>query len=274
MSSSAPVGLTILLPNLVRSNLIAVVPAPASPAHRSARLVHVVREVQAIIFDLDNTLWDVGPVILRAEHAMARFLAERYPRVMQLHTLDSMRDARARMAVEHPAMRHDFTWLRKRALAIHAREAGYAEVMVEEAFDVFYRARNEVVLYDDVIPALEELSRSFRLFAISNGNADLAAIGLARYFERSLAAREAGMLKPDPRIFAMLLAGAGIEPIQAAHVGDDPEADVIGARRAGVTPVWLNRPRVPWPVEAPPPEYAVASLSELAPLLLSRAAAG
>ena len=81
------------------------------------------REVQAIIFDLDNTLWDVGPVILRAEHAMARFLAERYPRVMQRHTLESMRDVRARMAIEHPAMRHDFTWLRTRALLEHAREA-------------------------------------------------------------------------------------------------------------------------------------------------------
>ena len=34
------------------------------------------REVQAIIFDLDDTLWEVGPVIVRAEHAMREFLAE------------------------------------------------------------------------------------------------------------------------------------------------------------------------------------------------------
>jgi putative hydrolase of the HAD superfamily len=232
------------------------------------------REVQAVIFDLDNTLWDVGPVILRAEHAMAEFLARHYPRVVERHTLESMRDLRARTALEHPAMRHDFTWLRKQALAVHAREAGYPETMAEEAFEVFYRARNEVVLYDDVVPALLALSARFRLFAISNGNADLAAIGLARYFERTLAAREAGMLKPDPRIFTMLLDLAGLEPGQVAHVGDDPEADVIGARRAGVTPVWLNRPRVPWPVEAPAPQHTIGSLSELLPLLLSRATAG
>ena len=224
------------------------------------------REVQAIIFDLDDTLWDVGPVILRAEHAMLQYLADRYPRVLDMHTVEFMRDVRARMALENPAMRHDFTWLRREALRVHAREAGYPETMVDEVFAVFYRARNEVVLYDDVLPALEALQQRFRLFAISNGNADLAAIGLARYFERSLAAREAGMLKPDPRIFAMLLGRAGLAPRHAVHVGDDPEADVEGARRAGVAPVWLNRYGDNWPRASQEP-LAIRSLVELDVLL-------
>jgi len=224
------------------------------------------REVQAIIFDLDDTLWDVGPVILRAEHAMLQYLADRYPRVLDMHTVEFMRDVRARMALENPAMRHDFTWLRRQALRVHAREAGYPETMVDEVFAVFYRARNEVVLYDDVLPALEALQQRFRLFAISNGNADLAAIGLARYFERSLAAREAGMLKPDPRIFAMLLERAGLAPRHAVHVGDDPEADVEGARRAGVAPVWLNRYGDNWPRASQEP-LAIRSLVELDVLL-------
>jgi 2-haloalkanoic acid dehalogenase type II len=225
------------------------------------------REVSAVIFDLDDTLWDVGPVILRAEHAMLQFLAARYPRVLDLHTLDSMRDLRARMGLEHPAMRHDFTWLRTQALLVHAREAGYPESMAHEAFEVFYRARNEVALYDDVLPALGLLSERYRLFAISNGNADLGAIGLARYFERSLAARDAGMLKPDPRIFTMLLDSAGVQASQALHVGDDPQADVEGARRAGIRPVWLNRHGADWPDSLPVPEHAVGSLAELVTLL-------
>ncbi len=80
--------------------------------------------IRAIIFDLDNTLWDVWPVIVRAEHAMHDFLARHYPRVTARHDLRSMRDVRARMAIDHPAMRHDFTWLRLEALRQHAREAG------------------------------------------------------------------------------------------------------------------------------------------------------
>jgi putative hydrolase of the HAD superfamily len=225
------------------------------------------REVQTVIFDLDDTLWEVGPVIVRAEHAMLDFLAERYPRVLEQHTLDSMRDVRARMALEHPAMRHDFTWLRLESLRRHAREAGYPEAMAEEVFAVFYRARNEVTLYDDVLPALERLHRRFRLFAISNGNADLAAIGLARYFEHAIAARDAGVPKPDPRIFALLLQRAGIGAERALHAGDDAVADVEGARRAGITPVWVNRAGVPWSVAASPPPVTVRSLAELATLL-------
>jgi 2-haloalkanoic acid dehalogenase type II len=225
------------------------------------------RGVHAIIFDLDDTLWEVGPVILRAEHAMLAFLAGRYPRVLELHSLESMRDLRARMALEHPAMRHDFTWLRLESLRHHAREAGYPESMAQEAFAVFYRARNEVTLYDDVLPALEQLHTRFRLFAVSNGNADLAAIGLARYFEHALAAREAGMLKPDPRIFELLLQRAGLGTTQVVHVGDDAVADVEGARRAGVTPVWLNRAGRTWPVAPAPPPLTVGTLAELVRLL-------
>mgnify|MGYP003514443745 FL=1 len=225
------------------------------------------RDVQAIIFDLDDTLWEVGPVIVRAEHAMLAFLAERYPRVLERHTLDSMRDVRARMAIEHRAMRHDFTWLRLESLRHHARDAGYPAAMAEEAFAVFYRVRNEVVLYEDARPALERLHVRFRLFAVSNGNADLAAIGIAGYFERALAARDAGMLKPDPRIFELLLEHAGLDAARALHVGDDAVADVEGARRAGVTPVWLNRAGERWPVAASPPPLTVRTLLELAELL-------
>jgi putative hydrolase of the HAD superfamily len=226
----------------------------------------VIREVQAIIFDLDDTLWDVGPVIVRAEHALRAFLEERYPRVLELHSLDSMRDLRARMAREHPAMRHDFTWLRLESLRRHAREAGYPESMADAAFAVFYRARNEVVLYDDVLPVLERLRERYLLCAVSNGNADLEVIGLAQYFEHTLAAREAGVLKPDPRIFAQLLERAGAEPQRALHVGDDAVSDVEGARAAGITPVWLNRSGGPWPRESQPP-LTIRSLAELVDLV-------
>ncbi|MCU0971866.1 MAG: HAD family hydrolase [Gammaproteobacteria bacterium] len=224
------------------------------------------RDVQAVIFDLDDTLWEVGPVILRAEHAMLEFLARRYPRVLELDTLDSMRAVRARMALEHPAMRHDFTWLRLESLRHHARVAGYPDTMAQEAFDVFYRARNEVTLYDDALPALEQLHGRFRLFAISNGNADLGAIGIGRFFEHTLAAREAGVLKPDPRIFALLLERAGVSPQHALHVGDDVVADVEGARRAGLTPVWVDRAGEGWSAPTSPP-LTVRSLAELVVLL-------
>jgi putative hydrolase of the HAD superfamily len=223
--------------------------------------------IRAIIFDLDNTLWDVWPVIVRAEHAMHDFLARHYPRVTERHDLRSMRDVRARMATDHPAMRHDFTWLRLEALRHHALEAEYPESMADRAFDAFYRARNEVTLYDDVRPALAGLARDYRLFALSNGNANLELCGIGQYFETGLAAREAGMLKPDPRIFEILLERVGLAAHEVVHVGDDAEADVEGARAAGVLPVWLNREAAVWPRESAPPELTIRGLDELASAL-------
>jgi putative hydrolase of the HAD superfamily len=187
--------------------------------------------------------------------------------VVERHDLESMRELRVRLVAEHPAMRHDFSWLRLESMRRLALEAGYPESMAQEAFEVFYRARNEVVLYEDVLPALDALRARWRLFAISNGNADLGVIGLAHYFERSLSARDAGWLKPDPRIFRRLLEEARLDPARVLHVGDDPEADVDGARAAGLRPVWLNRAGTPWPAVSAAPELHIRTLAELEALV-------
>lgn len=226
-----------------------------------------VDRLQAVSFDLDDTLWDIAPVITRAEHVMYGFLRDNYPRVTQRHSLESMRDRRARIALERPEMRHDFSWLRLEALRMHATEAGYPESMAGDAFEVFFAARNEVRLHEDVVPALDWLrSRRLRLFVITNGNADLERIGIAAYFEQVVHARVAGALKPDPAIFSGLLAAAGLDPPAIAHVGDDPHADMRGARAAGMRTVWLNRRGAPWPADETDPDHVIGSLSELAGL--------
>jgi FMN hydrolase / 5-amino-6-(5-phospho-D-ribitylamino)uracil phosphatase len=223
--------------------------------------------VRAICFDLDNTLWDVWPVIMRAEQTMYAFLSQRYPKVVAGLTLEMMRAAREQTAAAHPQMRHDFTFLRKQTLREHAKEFGYAEAMVEEAFDAFIQARNQVDLYDDVLPALDELRQTYRLFTASNGNADLAKIGIAHYFERTIAARHAGALKPDPVIFQKVVEGTGLGLHEVVYVGDDPALDVEGSRRAGMQSIWLNRADASWPAELGRPPRTVRSLAELSAAL-------
>jgi putative hydrolase of the HAD superfamily len=223
--------------------------------------------VRGICFDLDNTFWDVMPVIERAEQAMYDFLALRYPRVTAAMTVEMLRKARQETARAYPQMAHDFTFLRRQTLADHAREFGYAEAMADQAFEAFIQARNEVVLYDDVVPGLDGLKQHFRLFTASNGNADLKRIGIAHYFERCLAAREVGALKPDPRLFHKVIEGTGLTPQQVVYVGDDPALDVVGARAAGMHPVWINRGEFEWSEEFGPPVHTVRTLHELAALL-------
>jgi putative hydrolase of the HAD superfamily len=224
-------------------------------------------KVRAICFDLDNTLWDVWPVIIRAEQKMYDFLAQRYPRVVASMTLEMMRSAREQTAAAYPQMAHDFTFLRKQTLRDHARDFGYAEAMVEEAFDAFIQARNEVDLYEDVLPALDQLRARYRLFTASNGNADLARIGLAHYFERTIAARHVGALKPDPAIFFKVIEGTDLQAHDVVYVGDDPLLDVEGARGAGMQAIWIDRQGARWPAEIAPPAHTIRSLTELAQLL-------
>ena len=224
-------------------------------------------KVRAICFDLDNTLWDVWPVIMRAEQKMYDFLAQRYPRVVANMTIEMMRSAREQTAAAHPQMRHDFTFLRKQTLREHAREFGYAEAMAEEAFGAFIQARNEVDLYEDVLPALQQLRTRYRLFTASNGNADLRQIGIAHFFERTIAARQVGALKPDPAIFHKVIEGTDLQAHEVAYVGDDPLLDVVGARGAGMQAIWIDRAGAQWPSEIAPASYTVRSLAELTKLL-------
>jgi putative hydrolase of the HAD superfamily len=226
------------------------------------------RDVVAICLDLDDTLWSVEPVIARAEAELLAWLAEHCPRVVTLHDLASMRRVRIRVAEEFPDRRHDLGFLRREALRWHLREAGYPESVAEDAFAVFFSARNRVEPFADVVPALERLRSRYRLLSLSNGNADLDCIGLAGYFEYSLCAREAGAAKPDPRIFEAMLAHAALAPQQVVYVGDDPRADVDGARSAGLHAVWVDRHGRPWPGDVLPPSHTVRALGALAALML------
>jgi HAD superfamily hydrolase (TIGR01549 family) len=224
----------------------------------------------ALAFDLDNTLWDIGPVMERAEQTLHDWLADHYPRVTDNHSIDTMRDRRLAVAARRPDLAHDMTALRKIALHEHAEEAGYPTAMVDQAFEQFYHERNQVELFEDVLPALDRLRSRYRLLALTNGNADLKRIGIAHYFELIVTARAVGHAKPDARIFSALMAGAGVAAGDLLYVGDEPLADVEGPRGAGIEAVWINRSGFEWPRELAPPRHTVTTLHELADWLDGR----
>ncbi len=80
-----------------------------------------------------------------------------------------------------------------------------------------------------------------------------------------------GWAKPHPTIFQHAASLLGVEPAVCVHVGDSPEADVEGARRAGFRlGVWLDAPDTLYAGERPPPvpiEASISSLDELPDLV-------
>jgi putative hydrolase of the HAD superfamily len=100
--------------------------------------------------------------------------------------------------------------------------------------------------FPDVVPALVALrAAGLRLVVVSNWDVSLhevlARTGLDALVDGAVASAEVGAAKPDPRPVLRGLELAGVAAEDAWLVGDTPEADVEGARAAGVVPVLVDR---------------------------------
>ena len=219
--------------------------------------------VRAITLDLDDTLWPVWPAIARAEEALHGWLAANAPRCAARYPVTAMRALRDRVARENPHLSHDFSAQRRLSLAAALADSDEDPAHAEAAFAAFYAGRNQVELYPDVPEALARLAARLPLAALTNGNADLGVIGLRPHFQFELGAREHGAAKPDPSIFLAACARLGCAPHEVLHVGDDPELDVLGARRAGLRTAWINRHDSRW-AHGDSPDLTLRSLTELA----------
>ena len=225
---------------------------------------------RALSLDLDDTLWPIWPLIERAERALDEFLRANCPRTAQAFPIHRMRQLREQVAAEHPHLAHDFTTQRK--ISLHRAIAGSGDdpAHVDAAFEAFYAQRNAVEFYPDALPALERLAARLPVAALTNGNADLARIGIHGHFRVFVSAREQGIAKPEAPIFHATCERLGVQPHEVLHVGDDPLLDVHGARRAGLRTCWINRKREAWPLGLPRPDLEFTTLAGLADWLDAR----
>jgi FMN hydrolase / 5-amino-6-(5-phospho-D-ribitylamino)uracil phosphatase len=222
--------------------------------------------IRAITLDLDDTLWPIEPVMLRAEQRLDAWLRAHCPPVADRYPIAAMRALRDQVAAANPELGHDFTSQRLLTLRAALTPHGYGEAHVEQAFAEFYGARNEVECYSDALPALERLAARYPLVSLSNGNADLERIGIARFFRFSISSRNFGKAKPAAEIFHAACAGLDLRPEHVLHVGDDPLTDVVGASQAGLRSAWLNRNGAQW-AHPTSPDLTIHDLKELAHIL-------
>lgn len=224
------------------------------------------RAIKAILFDLDDTLWSIVPVIKRAEDALFDWLSVHAPAVSRQFTIESLRARRQELMAADPVYQLDLRRLRHAGLTEAFLSAGEDLALVDQAMEIFSRARNQVTPFDDVLPALDRLRGRVALGSVSNGVADLHAIGIAHYFQVSLAAHRIGCAKPDPIIFHAACDAIGVAPHEAVYAGDDPLLDVQGAQAAGLQAVWIRRAELE-PVRPLPdhvrPEAVCTTLLEL-----------
>lgn len=225
--------------------------------------------IRLVTFDLDDTLWDIAPVIHSAEALLRDWFAASAPRLgsVPVEHLWAIRD---RLLQQDAGLKHRVSEMRRRVIHQALLDAGYVEPeaaqLAEAGFAVYLAARQQVTLFEDVHPTLEKLADRYTLGVLTNGNADVHTIGLADYFRFALNAEQLGIGKPDPTPFREALRFSGVPAAATVHVGDNPVDDVQGAQRAGIRAVWYNPLRQPWPGPGRP-DADIRALSELPDLL-------
>ena len=232
-------------------------------------MVRMAFAVRAITLDLDDTVWPFAPIGARIERVLDDWMRRHSPATADMFPVQAMRALRERVAAEHPSLAHDMSALRRLTLEAALRESGGDVALADAAYDAFFAERNRVECYPDAITALERISARLPVAALSNGNADLARIGLDHLFTAQLSACTFGRAKPDPAIFLAACELLELPPDEVLHVGDHPEADVAGAARAGLRSCWINRTgddgrRADWTLAGVEPDLHFDSLAGLA----------
>lgn len=125
--------------------------------------------------------------------------------------------------------------------------------------------RRKMFIYPTVKPALDQMQKKYRLGIVSNAQEaftmpELGLYELARYFETIVLSSQAGVKKPNSRIFTRALGNLGVRPSEAVMVGNDMMADMMGASKLGMRTIFVSD-RPARPIKGVAPDAVVPGIN-------------
>ncbi len=232
------------------------------------------RKYKHLFFDLDRTLWDFDTNNLKTfNNVYSTFrLNER-----GIPSLDSF------LEIYHPI--NIVLWEKYRDHIIAKEtlnfsrfyntlcEFGIHDEQLAHDMGKYYLQISplQTTLYPQTLETLHLLKRKYQLHIITNGFEEVQYIKIARaglepFFDKIITSERAGYNKPDNRIFEFALLETGAKASESIVIGDDPEADIAGARQAGMDQIWVKHPPVKETTERA--TYEVAQLKDILAVLL------
>ena len=236
-----------------------------------------VREIDTVLFDLDDTLHDDSTAYKKAagrvaadvaagrgideQQLLAAYIAQAngfWKKLSQEHLTMPIIDARVQMWSD----------------ALVASGVPLDVALAQRCAVDYGRYRNEVLeLFPgalDLVLALRE--RGCRIGIVTNGFAathheKVDLLGLRPHIDGLFLADEMNMVKPDPEIFRYVCRTLGSEPERTAMVGDRYDRDVIGAASVGLFTVLIDLHAIPLPDGAIPPDAVVNDVSDVLSVL-------
>lgn len=220
-----------------------------------------------ITFDLDHTLWDPDDALRRGEQASHAWLTQAVPAFGERFPVDAFVALRMQLREQQIQDLHHVSALRKQAFHAALQQCGVtadqAQALALQAFEVFWRCRQQVRVFEETPALLQQLSAHYTLGALSNGNACLKTIGLMPHFAFHFAAENFPAPKPAPDLFLAALQHTNTLAASSVHIGDHPIDDMQGARDVGMKTVWVNLDNKPWPTHLPRPDAEVHHLRDI-----------
>ena len=131
--------------------------------------------------------------------------------------------------------------------------------------------RKRPFLFEETLDVLDQLKDKYKLLLLTNGSPDLQhtkldiSPELTPYFDQIIISGSFGRGKPDPSIFEHALERMDLKKEEAVMVGDNLMTDILGASRAGIASIWVNREKKERNEVVP--DYEIGHLSELFPIL-------
>jgi putative hydrolase of the HAD superfamily len=143
-------------------------------------------------------------------------------------------------------------WMKHRFESVHDsvahafRKIGINDPAKARKFaKMFEEDQKHMKPYDDAIPVISELRKKYKTGLLSNTECfvemRLKETGFLENFDAIVFSFDHGLLKPDPRIFRLILAKLGVAPGEAVMVGDKITADIEPAERIGMHAVLIDR---------------------------------
>jgi len=225
------------------------------------------KKVEAVFFDIGSTLYHVE---MRDKPPWCLTVSEKLRKlgynVNAEHVFNAYKLAREELKT---LISPNELWhLSVLSLALKKLNITPKPVLVTEIYRVFVKSLTKSFkLNADAERTLKSLKNmGLKIGVISNASSYdvvyevLIKDGLVKYVDALITSQQISWKKPNPRIFFFACELLSVSPRKAVHVGDDPYADVLGSKKAGLISVQIltgrNKP-------SPYADYVIRNLSEI-----------
>jgi putative hydrolase of the HAD superfamily len=237
----------------------------------------VVRRPALVLLDLDDTILDDTGAAERCWRDAISGVLGTHDAATRDHVYTLITTTRRwywQDPQRHAAGRADMLAARRGICRAALSDAGYPTIVSDAIADAHHALRDErITLLPGALGSLETLAAAgIPLGLVTNGaaaaqRAKVTRFRLEQYFSYVGIEGEAGVGKPDREAYHRPLRTAGVVADDAWMCGDNYYYDVLGAQRAGLRGVWINRDGTPPPASDPPPFRVVTAFRDVPALL-------